>query len=475
MSYRFAPDVEAADEAFWQRQEARKRGLLGQPCCTQSNMSWAMMDVPGEFAVVVHGEFDCLNCFHHHLGPSPHRFFSTRLSDHQITTGDTQRPLGHLLRLIVKERAPKAIVVLGTCPVEVIGDRFEVVAEAVAAETGTPILALHTSGLKLSSLTDCQDWLFDSLASLPQGEAVDQGWYARASDAAMDVVLSDATLSVDRSHALHARLAALPPPASAGRERRLNLVGLPEPDLEPVEVLGDLGLTVNGFYPHGASLEAWRSIGRAEATFAVDVDVWPRFARRLTEDHRQDLASVALPIGVGATERFYRTVAARFGAEDRVAAALGERLERARADVAAFRATHGGARLGMAIRMLNTFQVDRIAQEGLGELEHLRECGFAVTLLVQGPAEEGPRFEARLRDRGVDVPVRTFPGPFGLGEALASGGYDAALVPDSSRNTARRAGLPMISSRSLRPWLSGVGPNLRVLADLVDQARGGTR
>ena len=61
MSFRFALEVEAADEAFWQKQEARKRGLLGQPCCTQSNMSWAMMDVPGDFAVVVHGEFDRAN------------------------------------------------------------------------------------------------------------------------------------------------------------------------------------------------------------------------------------------------------------------------------------------------------------------------------------------------------------------------------------------------------------------------------
>lgn len=471
MTFRFSPEVEAQDEAFWQQQEGRKRGFLGQPVCTQSKTSWALMDLPGDFAVVVHGEYDCLNCFHHHLGPSAHRFFSSRLSDHQITTGDTQRPLGHLLRLIVRELQPQAVIVLGTCPVEVIGDRFEVVADEVAAETGTPVLALHTSGLKMSSMTDCQDWLFDALASLPQTDAVDQAWYARATDAAMDLVLSDAAMTVARSHDLHRRFATLTAPTSPGRARRVNLLGLPAAALEPVEVLSALGIAVNGFYPHGATLDAWRSIRRAEVSFAVDARVWPRLARRLSEEHGQELLSVPLPVGLGATERFYRSIAERFDAEDALDGVLASRLDDAHARLDAFRRTHGGARLGMAIRMLNTFQVDRMVQEGLGDLEHLREAGFDVTLLVQGPPEEGPRFASRLRDRGVDVPVQPFAGPFELGEKLAAGGFDVACVPDSSRNMIRRAGLPMISSRALRPWLGGIASNLDVLVDLVEQGR----
>lgn len=471
MAFTFRPEIEAADEAFWKKQERRKRGFLGQPCCTQSKMSWAMMDVPGDFALVVHGEYDCLNCFHHHTGPSAHQFYSSRLSDHQITTGDTQRPLEHLLRLIVAQRAPKAIVVLGTCPVEVTGARFETVADKVQADTGTPILAMHTSGLKMTSLTDCQDWLFDNLASLPQVAAVDEHWAAQARDVALEVVLTDQTLSSERAQVLSERLSDLPKPVAPDRALRLNFLGLPAPAREPVEVLGALGLSVNGFYPHGATLEHWRAVSQAEVTFAVDPGVFPRLVKRLEGQHGQRVEGVSLPIGVAATVRFYATLAASFGRQAALEDALAERTAAAHAKVAAFKASFGGVRMGMAIRMLNTFQVDRLVQDGLGDLEHLLELGFVVTLLVQGPPEEGEKFEARLRARGVQVDVGTFAGPFELGERLARDGYEVCHVPDSSRNLVRRAGLPMISSRALHPWLDGIDHNLGVLTALVEEGR----
>ena len=67
------PQLAARDEAFWRRQEKRRERGMGQPCCTQSGVSWSMIDVPGDFAVVVHGEYDCTNCFHHHIGRSARR------------------------------------------------------------------------------------------------------------------------------------------------------------------------------------------------------------------------------------------------------------------------------------------------------------------------------------------------------------------------------------------------------------------
>ena len=471
MTHHFPPQIEAEDEVFWRKQEARKRGLLGQPCCTQQNISWALMDLPGDFAAVVHGEFDCLNCFHHHQGASAHRFFSSRLSDHQLTTGTTQRPLEHLLRLIVAERKPAAIVVLGTCPVEVIGDRFEVVAAKVMADTGTPILAMHTSGLKMSSLTACQDWLFESLATLPQVAPVDAGWLDRARALAMDVVMSDRLGSAADVADLDARFDALPAPVVHARARRVNLLGLPAASEEVLEVLGAIDLSVNGFYPQGATFDSWRSIAFAEVAFAVDAGVLPKLTARLQTDHQQPVVDVDLPIGLASTARFYRSVAARFGESDRLEAALGDRLADATAKVEAFRARYGGARLGMAIRMLNTHTLDRFVLDGLGDLSHLQECGFEVTLLVQGPPEEAPKFAERLRARGVTVDVASFAGPFELGDKLAAGGFDAAHVPDSSRNVARRAGLPMMSSRALQPWLSGLDANLAKLGDLVRQAR----
>ena len=45
------PQLAASDEAFWRRQEKRRERGMGQPCCTQSGVSWSMIDVPGDFAV----------------------------------------------------------------------------------------------------------------------------------------------------------------------------------------------------------------------------------------------------------------------------------------------------------------------------------------------------------------------------------------------------------------------------------------
>ncbi|MCA9572619.1 MAG: AhpC/TSA family protein, partial [Myxococcales bacterium] len=120
---------------------------------------------------------------------------------------------------------------------------------------------------------------------------------------------------------------------------------------------------------------------------------------------------------------------------------------------------------------LNTYRMDQVAEDGLGDLAQVTELGLEPTLLVQGPPEEAPRFLESLRARGVTCPAKVFPGPWELGEFLAEGGYDGCIIPDSSRNTARRAGLPMISARSLQPYLMGLDENMEALAGLVEAGR----
>ena len=45
-----------ADQPFWKEQERSIQGALGQPCCTLSGISSGLIRLPGNFAVVVHGE-----------------------------------------------------------------------------------------------------------------------------------------------------------------------------------------------------------------------------------------------------------------------------------------------------------------------------------------------------------------------------------------------------------------------------------
>ena len=161
-------NFEESDAVFWLKQQKRREKRLGQPCCTQSGISWSMMHIPGKFAVVVHGEKDCLNCFHHHTGVSSVRFYSTRLNDAQLTMGTTEEVLRECLILIAKEEKPDVILVLGTCPVEVIGANFKDTVLDVSQETGVPMIPLKTSGLRLSSQPEMLDWLYEVLASLEQ-------------------------------------------------------------------------------------------------------------------------------------------------------------------------------------------------------------------------------------------------------------------------------------------------------------------
>lgn len=448
---------DARDEAFWREQEARREKKLGQPCCTQSGMSWSMIDMPGDFAVVIHGEFDCVNCFHHHVGRSAASYYSTRLTEEQITNGQTHEPLRTLLRLIAEETSAEAVIVLGTCPVEVIGDRFETVVEAIAEETGLPMIPLHTSGLAMMPQTRMLDWLYTTLSSLPPIEPTQDRWAHDTALVALDTLLS------------RVRREPTPRPPIP-KERRLNLVGLPEARgvPEPARVLGSLGLEVNGIYPFAASLRDWRAIGHAAAAFMVDASMFPRLRSRL-ERLGQAVVDLPLPVGLAPTLAFYERIASHFG----VPAELDAHATTSRTALERFRAEVGSRRMAVAVRMLNTYRYDQLAFEGLGDVPALVEMGFDLTLLVQGPPEADARaaFQAKLDERGFEgLPFEIFPGPYALADTLRRGRYEVCYAADSSREAARDAGVPMIAARGLAPFLEGVAGNLEQMRRMLTEA-----
>ncbi len=408
------------DEAFWQRQQRRREEKLGQPCCTQSGFSWSLMEIPGNFAVVVHGEFDCLNCFHHHTGVSSTRFYSTRLSEEMLTTGRTEQALRTCLELIAEVEAPDVVLVLGTCPVEVIGDRFGGVVEEVSARTGIPMIPLRTHGLALSSQPKMLDWLYKTLATLP------------------------------------------PLPRPEGPPT-INLIGGPAgPTGELRAILAKAGLGLGGAFPTGASLSDWRRISHARASFVVDTGMFPRLIEALSAQG-QRVHEVPLPIGLAPTLRLYGRIAKALGVS--LSAGAAPLVAEAKKAIEAFRAEHAGLRVAVALRMLNNYKAEALAYDGLGELAALEELGLRVELLIQGPPEPAAMAAVgeRLRSRGCALPYRPFPGPFALGEALREGRYDACMLADSSAQAAREAGIPMLPTGALSPWLRGVPRSAQTL------------
>jgi len=415
------------DDAFWREQEARPQ-KLEQPCCTQSNISWSLVDMPGDLAVVVHGESDCLNCFFRHLGRSTTSYYSTRLSERQLIGGDTGQPLRRLLRLIVRQRRPEAVLVLGTCPIEIIGDPFEAVVDEVSRDSGIPMRALRTHGLALMSQARSQDWLCSELAELSAAE----------------------------------------PPG----ERIVNIVGLPRSAdrVEMKRLLAAAGLEVNGCYPNGTSIAEWRAIRRAPASFVVDREMFPRLCGTLA-GWGQRLVDVPLPVGVEPTARFYRAVAEAFGVRPELDRMLDPQLEDLQAGCDRLAARAHGRRLAICVRMVKTHRSDRLAYDGLGELPMLRSFGFDIGILVQGPPEDAARarFAQRLDELGYsDVSFDVFEGPWKLGERLRRGGFVIAVMSDVAQNVVEQAGIRMIFTGDLQPLLAGMHRNMRLIGQVLD-------
>lgn len=472
-------ETQAADEAFWKRMEKRREKRLGQPCCTQSGMSWTMIDVPGDFAVVIHGEFDCVNCFHHHVGRSAHRYYSTRLSEADLTQGTTEEALEELLRLIAEHERPEAVLVLGTCPVEVINAPYLETVERVAAETGVPMVGLRTSGLALTSMPKMLDWLYVTLAKLPPGPPVDARWRREVARLALQAAFTEA-IDPSGDDALAGFAEAVGRLTAAGDglpedAPRVNFLGLPEQEgrvPEPVLVLHKAGVAVNGTYPDGASLSSWRAIHHAAHTFVVDEGMYRKLTKRLKRGG-QAVHALPPPVGIERTLAMYRVIGEATGRTEALMALVEPVAAQLRRKVAAFRRHARGIRLGYTLRMNNTYTTQALAHDGLGEVLALQELGFDLRLYIQGggePAVRAAHAEA-LAAHGVEVPFDTFTGPSAAVEALVRDRVHLAMVEDTVIEGTRRAGIPVLELRSLDPYLSGVSANLTRLTRALGQAR----
>lgn len=421
------------DEDFWREHNLRRAKRLGQPCCSLSWASHFLAGMRGDFAVVAHGETDCLSNFPHFEGVSIDRFYSTSVTQPEFAGGRGAEALRRCLKDVIRETRPKAVFVLGMCLTEMGGEDFEAAAREVCRRARVPAVVLRTGGLKDSTQAECADELYAALAAL------------------------------------------------SGRGRRsssLNLIGLPR--LDPSEK-GELRaiarasrIRVNGVYPHDASLSDWRAVGRAAASFLVDAALYPKLEAVLDA---ADIPSfrTPLPAGLAGSLAFFELLGCQAGRLREVRRAIAPLAGSARSALRAFRARFHGRRLAVDIRTSDFSEAGRLGIEGLGELRALREMGLAVTLLIQGPPEGRGRFRKLLSDRGCGLPFEVFPAPSALRRVFASGRFDAAYMRDTARGYAEEAGVPLISDR-LRLFFGGLEANLETFERrLAGAKRGGRR
>ncbi len=433
MSKKQAINYAEQDELFWREQENRLTRQIGQPCCSLSGMTSLLVGMAGNFAVVLHSESDCANCFLHTQGPSAPQFYSTRVSQARFTTGKLAEPLRRVLELVIKHRRPEAVFVLGNCLVEMIHDDFEGVAKKVQEKIGTPVLAMRTSGLRAGSQAEMIDWLYSTLAGLGSKKKARGGTGLR----------------------------------------RVNLIGTPELNHENARselerVLSAAGIRINGSYPFEADLGDWQNIGEASANFVVDKTLFPKLLKKLGAAGLPSI-EVPLPVGLEQTTRFLNAIGAHFGAEKEIERAIASDVSRLEARLGSFRKRFGGMRVAVGLRMVNNYRADQLAYDGLGDLNVFVEAGFDPTLFIQGPPEEKARrhFAQRLKSLGCELPFHVFPDPFDLPPLLRAGKFDVAYLADHARTEARKAGVPLIQSRSLEPLFGGALRNIDYLEKVL--------
>jgi hypothetical protein len=418
----------------------RPGALLAQEACAYQAASALLLDLRGELLVLIHGDVDCVNVLPQTLARShglAERFFSTNLSDADLSSGASEQRLREALLLLAREKAPRLLIVLTTCSTVLIGDDVAGIVDAASGETGIPMVAVKTHGLRPRSPAEIIDQVY---ALLVQGAA----------------------------------------PSDRDRARRLNLVGFRMTAREHAELTAGLqaqGLTIHATLNDRATLDDFGAAGGAAWNVMPGPDQLLDFQARARARLDQGHVEIPLPFGLTATDTFYARITGEL--LGRAPAGFEEARARAVAATEAFRARHAAdaPRLAFNLGSLATYDLRRLAQEGLAELPLFEELGFEITLLVQGPADDAnqARVGRALATLGVDHPYVVFPDPGRLAALPELMGAALFFGARLLRQQVDTAGVPFIDCRAAEIEMGYEGVALSVARVEAALAEGGRR
>ncbi len=174
---------------------------------------------------------------------------------------------------------------------------------------------------------------------------------------------------------------------------------------------------------------------------------------------------------MGQTTEFYQTIGELYGITEAIDKATAELRTATEQRVATFQERYKGLRVAMGLRMLNNYEADQLAYQGLGDFAALAELGFDLTIMIQGPPDKREKFQRLFESRGITHPFEMFPEPWNLSEYIGGGRFDVAYMADHCRGECRKAGVPMIVSREFDPYYAGVQGNLDHLDRMLQSLR----
>ncbi len=408
-----------------------KAGQLAQPSCSMVGLGTLFLETPGNFAVLIHGDVDCINpflrVFPFRLAPDFHdtllgsqRFYSTALNETDVVTGVTGKRALETIELVSRSGVDQ-IFLLGSCLSEMIGEDLEEIAREADRRFGVSVTPLSTGGLRLKSQPELLDWFSElMLTNVPLPESTDP--------------------------------------------KALTLVGYPalrpmeRAELERVLALGDLRLAAE--LPSRTSVERWKLVASASTHVVADRRMFPRLMGRLEQSG--SLLELPPPVGVGPTRQFYTAILDSFSTSN---GPLAEMEGEATLAVTRLAEPLRGRKVAYILGSSKNYEAGSLALEGMGDLAAFLEMGMEVVVMVQErETDDGlSKIGGRLSQLGFDLPFVAFNDPVVLPEALARDDFSLVYGPDHLSNQARLAGIAFLKQGRMRPGFAGMLHNVKMV------------
>ncbi len=406
--------------------KARKAAGLNQVVCTLEGMCTLLMQTPGDFAVVIHGDRDCLNVLAPGEGPSgAERFFCTNLSEEEAVVGRSLRRLEACLELVCSRVRPQTVFLLGTCLTALIGDDLAAPARSIAEKTGVPVVPLSGGGMRFVS----------------QAAVTDR----------------------------FARLMLEACPNGQPREGWVNLVGF-HPGQEVLSLLRKLGIGVNAVLVPQTPVSVWKTLPTAQLNLVLDQDLYAGFLQAAHHRFGTEHLQVPYPVGHRATTGFFEKLLLRIPTGADAGSILGPAGEAARREVERASTATLGVRLGYNIGSMKNLHPRTLALEGLADLPAFEELGFEPLILVQG--DDRPRRAAAISETlqsfGCHAPQAIFSDTVFFSDLCREQECRLVYASDHLREQVQRSGAGFLAHGSLQPGYSAAGANISAIISALE-------
>jgi nitrogenase molybdenum-iron protein alpha/beta subunit/MoaA/NifB/PqqE/SkfB family radical SAM enzyme len=399
---------------------------FGDTACGMMGALDVLQELPAEFAILVHGDRGCLPAFEQSSG----NIFSSDMREMDVIDGGERR-LHEAARGAIDIRpSSRALVIVGTCLSEMIGDDLEQVATELEQDLGVPVVAIQANGLR-------------------------------------------PLRPIEVARRVHGALASRFLRSAGQPANQVSFVGYPDDagrfEQEVQAILSEAGISVGAFWPSGG-LEALSSIASSRLVMAPERVVFSSFLEAVGSLTSAEVVDQATPFAVGSVHSFFLEIGRRMGRETEMALLLEPRLRRLNERISAFKARHQGRRVAVSFgnNRKGTGSMTTV-HLGVGYVPFLLELGLKPVLvaLTEESTQQLNRVRALATFLGASPEVYLHRRPEGLESILRSGNFDLATNESCQKHFIDAAGVTYFHFMRFEPGFSGIERTLMALEGVM--------